>query len=151
MLVLGMLRFSGCSHISHTEDTNGTDDYTLTTLTDEDFLKGHNSGISFMSMSSTVNESTTISIKKFSGITIMKHKIRASGENLIIQTNTALSSGNLRICVVRDNEEIVADIAINADDEILIENATGVYTIVIGGESANFSFTYSYQNENKKV
>ena len=132
----------GCSHI---EDTNGTDDHSLVTLTDADFLRGYSSGVSNMSVSKTVNEMTSFSVKKFSGISVLERKIRASGEDLEIRTDTGLASGNLRICVVRDNEEIVAEIDVNGNDEILIENANGVYTIVIGGESADFSFTYIYK------
>lgn len=132
----------GCSHI---EDTNGTDDHSLVTLTDADFLRGYSAGVSNMSVSKTVNEMTSFSVKKFSGISVLERKIRASGEDLEIRTDTGLASGNLRICVVRDNEEIVAEIDANGNDEILIENANGVYTIVIGGESADFSFTYTYK------
>lgn len=139
---LFLLHLVGCSHV---EDTNGPLDHTLTTLTDADFLKGYTSGVSSMSVSKTVNEMTTISVKKFSGIDIMEKKIRASGKDLEIKTDTGLVSGNLRICVVRDSKEIVAEIDVNGHDEILIENASGVYTIVIGGESAEFAFTYTYR------
>ena len=103
----------GCSHI---EDTNGTDDHSLVTLTDADFLRGYSSGVSNMSVSKTVNEMTSFSVKKFSGISVLERKIRASGEDLEIRTDTGLASGNLRICVVRDNEEIVAEIDVNGKE-----------------------------------
>ena len=140
-----LFSLTGCSHI---EDTNGMDDPSPVTLTDADFLKGHNSGITSMSVSKTVNEMTSLSVKKFSGITIMEKKIRASGEDIEIKTDTALAEGNLRICVVRNNEEIVAEIDINGNSELCIENANGVYTIVTGGENANFAFTYTYRLTN---
>lgn len=41
-----------------------------------------------------------------------------------------------------------AEIDIDGNDEICIENADGVYTIVIGGESAEFAFTYTYRLTN---
>ena len=132
----------GCSHI---EDTNGTDDHSLTTLTDEDFLKGHDFGVTTMSVYNTVQDMTSLSVKKLSGIMVLDQKIRASGEDLQIKTDAGLVGGNLRICVVRDNKEIVEEIDINGNDEICIENANGTYTIVIGGESAEFALTFIYR------
>ena len=145
LTALVLFSLTGCSHI---EDTNGADDHSLVTLTDADFLKGYHSGVTSMSVSQTVGEMTSLSVKKFSGITILEKKIRASGKDIEIKTDTALAEGNLRICIVRDNEEIVAEIDINGNDEICIENANGVYSIVIGGESANFAFTYTYRLTN---
>ena len=145
LTILALFSFTACSHI---EDTNGAEDHSPVTLTDEDFLKGYNSGISYMFSSKTINHMTEINVKKFSGNEILERKIRASGEDLNINTDTGLAAGNLRICIVRNNKEIVAEIDIHGNDEILIENADGVYTIVIGGESANFAFTYTYQLTN---
>lgn len=77
------------------EDTNGNDDYTLNTLTNEDFFK--NSSITkFGSVTSKINNQATLKVKKMSGIETLE-KINLSSGNLTINTNLKITSGNIKL------------------------------------------------------
>ena len=88
------------------EDTNGNDDYTLNTLTNEDFFK--NSSITkFGSVTSKINNQATLKVKKMSGIETLE-KINLSSGNLTINTNLKITSGNIKLVLIY-NEEIIKE------------------------------------------
>ena len=121
------------------EDTNGHDDYTLNTLTNEDFFK--NSSITkFGSVTSKINNQATLKVKKMSGIETLE-KINLSSGNLTINTNLKITSGNIKLVLIY-NEEIIKEFKINGEDSYTgIIN--GIYYLKIATESANFNLQYS--------
>ena len=131
--------FTLTSCAAQIEDTNGNDDYTLNTLTNEDFFK--NSSITkFGSVTSKINNQATLKVKKMSGIETLE-KINLSSGNLTINTNLKITSGNIKLVLIY-NEEIIKEFKINGEDSYTgIIN--GIYYLKIATESANFNLQYS--------
>ena len=133
----------GCGHSGLSiEDTNGAGDFTLCVVTEEDICQSR-SHLAIASITSTVGGKTKIRIGELSGVLqpdASPAGVRANGETLVWHAVSSVTAGNLRICIVRDNEEIVGDLPINGEGEVRIENAPrGRYTLRIAGESAEFS------------
>lgn len=129
----------GC--IKQIEDTNGTDDYTIETFTDEDITANRTSYIIVSSFTTTINNVTTVKIGKFSGIYELE-KTRVPNSNLQYQIASTCTSGNFRIVIVKDNE-ILDDVQINTSKTISYPNANGTYQLRIVGESAKIEMNYS--------
>lgn len=137
----------GCGHSGRyfglsIEDTNGADDFTLCSITEDDICqsKAH---LAIASVTSTTGGKTKIHIGELSGVMqpdASLASVKANGETLVWHAVSSVTAGNLRICIVRDNEEIVGDLPINGEGEVRLENAPkGRYTLRIAGESAEFS------------
>ena len=140
-----LLCLAGCGGI---EDTNGPDDFSLVTITDEDICGGRFSSSAVMSSTFTSGNKTTLKIKKFSGVKDSPDaRVKANGETLIWRTAITVTAGNFRACIVRDNEEIVGEFPIDGTGEVKIENAAGTYYLRIAGESAAFSLVYTLEKE----
>ena len=124
------------------EDVNGPDDFTLCSVTEEDICQSQ-SYFAIASVTSTIGGKTKISIGELSGVMQPDAPlagVNANGETLVWHAVSSVTAGNLRICIVRDNAEIVGDLPINDEGEVRIENAPkGRYTLRIAGESAAFS------------
>ena len=63
-----VLTLTSCA--AQIEDTNGTDNYDLNTLTDEDFFKQSNV-TKFGSVTSKINNQATLKVKKMSGVEVL--------------------------------------------------------------------------------
>ena len=140
MLVSVLLLCASCG-FEHIEDTNGNDT-SLCTLTQEDLLAEASSYISFGSMETRINDNYSYSVKKLSGVYRLI-RFPAEGSSLTIETSAVLTQGNLRIVLLCDGE-YVADIPLAENQSITIDDPSGTYSIVLGAESAELKFTYSY-------
>lgn len=144
ILFILALSLSGCGSfiMDHIEDTNGADDFSLASITDEEICQSR-SHIAVASITTTSGGKTEIRIGKLSGVMqpdAPLASVNANGETLVWHAVSSVTAGNLRICIVRDNAEIVGDLPINDEGEVRIENAPkGRYTLRIAGESAAFS------------
>lgn len=147
VLLLLFALLAGCGYSGQhfgqpIEDVNGPDDFTLCSVTEEDICRSK-SHIALASVTSTIGGKTEIRIGELSGVLqpdASLASVRANGETLVWHAVSSVTAGNLRICIVRDNEEIVGDLPINNEGEVRIENAQkGRYTLRIAGESAAFS------------
>lgn len=138
---------AGCGGI---EDTNGPDDFSLVTITDEDICSGKLSYSAMMSSTTNINNKLTLKIRKFSGVKEPDSpvaRVKTNGETLIFRTDITVTAGNFRACIVRDNEEIVGEFPIDVAGEVRIENAVGTYSLRIAGESAAFSLVCTLEKE----
>ena len=131
--LLILCTLTSCS--MHIKDTNGKDNYSLNTITDETILSP--SGvIKSMAFQTTVNGSNVYKAKKFSGV----EKIATYKNSFTLYVNNAVKSGNFRICLACDNV-IVKDFTINNSDSFTALDSK-VYDLYIAGESANFEMSY---------
>ena len=139
-VLMGIL--TGCQHI---EDSNGPDDYSITTFTDEDILKGYNSHISIgmFRSSSYINGilKGTYKVSKFSGI----YKVNNFKENSTIVNFTIqfiCEEGNAMFVIVSD-DKIVRKIEANSDLSFDLPNDGNNYKLLVVGESAKITLNYS--------
>jgi len=150
LLVLSLI---GCGNyinrFPRIEDANGPDDFTLCSITEEEICqsKAH---IAIASITTTNGGKTKISIGELSGVLqpdASLASVGAKGETLVWHAVSSVTAGNLRICIVRDNSEIVGEFPINDEGEVRIENAQGRYTLRIAGESAEFSLEITLEKQ----
>jgi hypothetical protein len=148
VLVLGL---SGC--MDHIEDTNG-DDTSLETFTIQEKLDEGTFSTRGSSSTTVCSGGTTYAMMYeeidcgylsqsygiFSGVSKVHATDMFDGETLTFVITTTIDAGNLEVVIVDPNDDIVATIAVNGTATYTIDNTIdGIYFVVIGGESAEFS------------
>ena len=119
-LILAMcLGLVACGQI---EDTNGEDDYSLATITEEQLVKGTNSSSKVGFLHTQINNSHTFKVNKFSGVEAIE-SVRAteSTKSITFLVESTRKSGNLYV-YVRCDGQIVGDFEIGEKDELVLEN-----------------------------
>lgn len=119
----------------HIKDTNGKDNYSLNTITDENILSP-NGVVKIAAVQTSVNGSNVYKAKKYSGV----EKIATYKNGFTLYVNNVVKSGNFRICLVCD-DVIVKDFAINNSDSFAALDSK-TYDLYIAGESAQFEISY---------
>jgi hypothetical protein len=132
-----ILILTGCNQI---EDSNGNDDYTIQTISNEDIIKKSSySALGFVE--TNINGKYTKKANKFSGVYKVL-SVEANNEKLSISMESSVTAGNFRIVLIK-GDEIIDDFELNTTDTITIDNANGTYIVKIVGESAKFTLKYS--------
>ena len=143
VLLLTIFGLTGCSHI---EDTNGEDDYSITTITDQDIIDGMNNlWVGSISSSKKIDGKTTgtLKVNKFSGVSEIAEFISKNTLILMTISNTC-TAGNLMV-VVTSEDEILLKVYANESKSVEIPNNGKKYQIKVVGESAKFSLEYSFK------
>lgn len=130
---------TGCSY-GQIEDTNGDEDFSIETISDEKIKKGPNTRFVIKSKRTNKNNISTVKIEKFSGIYLLK-TTKVSNQTLTFNIDSTVEKGNFRIVIVKD-KEIIKDFLINCSDSHTIDNAVGNYLLKIVGESAKFTIDF---------
>ncbi len=135
------------SDIEHIEDTNGPDDYSLTTITDENIIKmdigalGNKRSEGFLS-----GDLVEFSSKKFTGVVEIMHNNYIGKSDVYFELlNYNITEGNFKIVVVHD-DKIVAELEPDLFVDFHLENISGTVSLRIAGESAAYSFGISSQD-----
>ena len=136
LLLVVCLSMVACGQ--HIEDTNGTDDYSLTNITQKELL-GNSGAVRFMSIRSEVNDKIEYSVDKFTGVEAVEEvRVKQGASRVTFAVNTTLESGNLYV-YVRHDGQIVGEFAIGQNDTVTLENPpAGKYELCTAGESAKF-------------
>lgn len=140
LLISCLLTLTSCSHI---EDSNGIDNFSLQTITNQQIIESNNHLLQFSkSWSSDVNgtRSSKLSASKFSGVKEL-HSIYLNNESITYAITSEVYSGNFLICIV-NKDKILETISANETKEITLREITGKCTLKIAGESANFKMEY---------
>ncbi len=141
------LFFGGIEHI---EDTNGRDDISLTTITDENIIKMDLGAKGFKKSTGsiaigglTVSSGVNFSADKFTGVyeVLYANFILPSDFTLDI-TGLTVHEGNFKMVIVNE-DRIIATIDPAETNEIRIDDLTGYVSLRIAGESAAYSFHIS--------
>jgi len=132
------LLLSSCS-IKQIEDTNGEEDASLATLTDDDIING-SSSISYVSVQHRSDGKGSLSVDTFSGV--KKVDTIKFDTDAVFNINVRLDKGNLAVVLIK-NDEIVHRIPVNEETEISLEKDVK-YKLVVAGESAGFKIEYNY-------
>ena len=141
LLVLLSVMLSSCSQI---EDTNGPDDYSIVTFTDEDILKGaiNTITIGVFESSSFINGELkgTYKVSKLSGMVEIE-KISSDRSNINFDIDFTCESGNAMLVIVSKGR-IVKKIEANEKVNFDITNSNDYYNLLLVGESAKASVKY---------
>ncbi len=131
------------------QDTNGTDDYNLQTITDENIihLDVGSSGLGYRESNfAGVLLSSEYYSKNFNGVEqiYLTNFILPSDIEIYIGTIN-VKSGNFKLSVI-NNDEIIFEIPLDAFGETFrFENITGSFSIHAAGESAAFECSIDIQ------
>ena len=139
IMICTLIVVACCSCTSHIKDTNGDDNFSLATLTEEQVIK-NNSSVSNVSVSNQWGNKYELKINKFSGVKELK-RITVSGTQTITAT-VNVSAGNFRMVLVKDGK-IAYDFEVNETSSTTV--SAGTYIIKIAGESAAFNLSFSVE------
>lgn len=139
LLVILLFLLSGCS-IGQIADTNGDDDYSIETISNDEIIDG-TSSFSVGSLETSTNGVNKYKVNKFSGVKTID-TFRLNNSIFTIEVDCTVSSGNFMLALTTD-KKIVKEFNINSSDSFTINNFSGTYYLKIVGESAKFNITYS--------
>ena len=138
--LLSILSLASCGfdNLTHIEDTNGEEDTSLCSLTEEDLLEKNPHALFNMSSTSSNNNKTTFKCNIFSGVSdIITYTIKEATSFTI---TSSLESGNGDFLIYQDGIRI-QNIGFPYDDTILVNSVTGKIHFRIAGESAKMNIT----------
>lgn len=125
------------------EDTNGADNFSLQTITDEDIihLKTGASGLTYEETDLGGITSSEYSAKNFNGVEqIYQTNFLLPSDIEVCIGHMNVDKGNFKLVAVND-DRIIHEFAPDAFNEsFLFENLSGSFSIHVAGESAAFSF-----------
>ena len=129
--------------IDHIEDTNGPEDFTLQTLTDENIIKLDVGARGVWETTDNITNTVSYSSDKFTGV------YEIYGENIwatryeITVNHARVDSGNFKM-VLLVNDDIVHEFTLNELTQTLTieDGVSGYVSLRIAGESAKFKFDY---------
>lgn len=142
ILIFGMcLALVGCG--DEYEDTNGEDNFSLQTITDENIINKDigASNLTYEELSAGDITSTEYKSKNFNGVEeiYLTNFIGKSDIHVYIG-HMDVKSGNFKLAVVCD-DKIIDEIPLDAfGDTYYYEDLEGTFAIRLAGESADFSF-----------
>lgn len=129
--------------LEHIEDTNGADNYALQSITDEDIISLGTGSMGVGTKTNKISGMTEIYSEKFTGVyEVLYTNLLGKSDFLINIHAFEINGGNFKMVVVH-NDEIVATLTPENADEYLLEDVSGKVSLVIAGESADFSFKMS--------
>ena len=139
------------SDLEHIEDTNGLDDFSLTTITDDDIISMkmgalnpagvHRGKVDIGGV--TISSGVKISSENFTGVhEVLYNNYILPSDFEVNLSGFTVESGNFRMVVVHE-DEIVATIEPGLFAEYRLEDVTGRVSVRIAGESAAYTFYMS--------
>lgn len=138
ILVLLFL-MTGCQR--HIKDTNGPDDYSLVSFSNDDKVSAK-SYVAVGAISSHVLGRGSFSAKKFSGAMIL-YEVNVN-DRISCYFDIEVESGNFEVILIND-EQIIKSVALNNTSRFTIETS-GKVTLKVIGESARFEIKYEVEH-----
>ncbi len=128
------------SDLEHIEDTNGADNFELQQITDENIINQDMGALNVTTSTKEIANMTEISSKKFTGVyEVLYTNLLGKSDFVLKLYDFKVNSGNFKMVVVHDGE-IVETITEENYEEFILEDIKGTVSLVIAGESADFSF-----------
>lgn len=138
--LLSILSLASCGfdNLTNIEDTNGENDISLCSLTEEDLLEKNPHALFNMSSTSSNNTKTTFKCNIFSGVSdIASYTIK---EATSFTVTSLIEQGNGDFFIYQDGKRIHT-IGFPYDGTILVNSVTGKIHFRIAGESAKMNIT----------
>ena len=140
LMLAAMTLFSSCAS-AHIKDTNGKDDYSLQQLTEEDLLKSRSS-VSSVSVSSTRDHETRVTVRKCSGVKEFRTFTKGT---YTVTVNFKVNAGNIRL-VLCDSDQILKEFEINSDGQsFTFDCGYKIVSLKAACESAGFELVYTVE------
>ena len=140
LIVVAVFWFMGGA-LEHIEDTNGAANYNLQTITDQNMINQDIGSLNLKSSTGFLNDGVTFKSDKFTGVyRIMLTNYIFPSDFVVDVAGFTINNGNFKMVVVND-DKIVAVIEPGIFANCRLENLIGSVSLVIAGESADFSFT----------
>lgn len=137
-----MLFMVGCG--TEYPDTNGPDDYTLETITDENIINRDigAAGLTYEETNMGGLHSAEYSAKNLNGTEqIYLTSFWGKSDVIVYIGHMNVESGNFRLVII-NNDEIIYDIPLDAfAEEFRFDDLEGDFSISVAGESACFDFS----------
>lgn len=137
------------SDLKHIEDTNGAENFELQTITDDDIAKIEMGSLNVGTSKNSITNMTEISSSKFTGVyEVLYTNLIGKSDFLLNIYDFQINGGNFKMAVVHDGK-IVKTLTEENYEETLLEDINGTVSLVIAGESADFSFkmtTFEYDS-----
>lgn len=142
----------------HIEDANGPNDFSLTTITDENIINMDMGSRNSMTIAQKgvelggvkINKGVEISSKKFTGVAEVMYNSYMFASSVVIELDyLKVESGNFKMVLVYEDE--IVQVIEPSDEPIRIEmkDLSGTLSLRIAGESAAYSFRMSDQVYNE--
>ncbi len=145
LVLLLCFLLAGCKEY---EDTNGEDDFTLQTITDENIihLDTGASNLTYKELNLGLLKSTEYSSKNFNGVEqIYLTSFWGKSDIEVYIGHMNVKKGNFKLVVI-NNDEIIKEIPVDAFGETYyFEDLEGDFSVHVAGESAAFSFHIEIQ------
>ncbi|MBQ2954874.1 MAG: hypothetical protein IJE08_00280 [Clostridia bacterium] len=127
--------------LEHIEDTNGADNYALTTITDENIINQDIGALNVRKSRGLLNDGITFSSDKFTGVyRIFSTTFLFNSDFQMDLAGFYVNSGNFEMAIV-SNGQIIATVEPGMFAEVSLTGLNGDFELVIAGESADFEFT----------
>ena len=138
VIIAGIMLFN--TDLEHIEDTNGADNFELQTITDADIAKIEMGSLNVGVSTNNITNMNEISSSKFTGVyEVLYTNLIGKSDFLLNIYDFQVNGGNFKMVVVH-NGEIVHTITPENAEEFRLEDISGTVSLVIAGESADFSF-----------
>lgn len=145
LLAVAVIVFCGYSFLTsdleHIEDTNGPDNFALTTITDENIIQQDIGALNVKKSTGILNDGITFSSNQFTGVyRVFQTNFFFDSDFLMDLAGFYVNSGNFKMAVVNDGE-IIATVEPGLFSTCNLSDLNGSFELVIAGESADFEFT----------
>ena len=129
--------------LEHIEDTNGPDDYTLQTITDENICKMDIGALNVRIQEALIGDTITYESNCFSGVYEVFYENIITNRFEISVNHAKVSAGNYKMVICLD-DKIVHTFSLNElTQTFVLEDVKGTISLRIAGESADFMFDYT--------
>ena len=128
-------------NLEHIEDTNGSDNYALVTITDENIINQDMGALNVKCSTGILNSGVTISSDKFTGVhQVFTTNFLFDSDFVMDVTGFYVNGGNFKMAIVNEGE-IIATVEPEMFADVELHDLNGSFSLVIAGESADFEFT----------
>ncbi len=137
ILLFSFIFLMSCGIFEQYEDTNGADNYSLQSITEEMLIK-NDKGLQIGAVTSSTRNSDEQKIKKsvhqFDGVEELA-RIKSGSYDIILDFK--VSSGNTRL-VLTDGSKVIYEFLINEDNQTYSFEANQTYYLKLAGESLGY-------------
>ena len=133
--------------LEHIEDTNGPDNFALTTITDQDIIEQKMGYKNLVTSGSALGNTVKISSSQFTGVyeVLWTDVLFTTGLQIRLM-DFQVNAGNFKMVALVDGR--IAVVVEPGMDTIDLGEVRGNVSLVIAGESADFSFRMSEMEYN---
>lgn len=138
VIIAGIMLFN--TDLEHIEDTNGAKNYELQTITDENIINKDTGALGVSTKTNNLTNMTEISSNRFTGVyEVLYTNLIGKSDFVLNIYDFKVNRGNFKMVVVHDGK-IVETLTPENADEFILNDINGTVSLVIAGESAEFSF-----------